>query len=72
MTVTAASVTLSKTSMGGVGECDLHSFLIHDIAGVRLFHHVVKGGAGLGLAVDYRPVDRHPAAVSRAGTSRGG
>jgi hypothetical protein len=40
-----------------------HRLRIDDAAGVGLGGHGVQGGAGLALAVQHRPVDRHAAAV---------
>ncbi len=63
-------VTLSNTSRGGVVGQDGHRLLGDDLAGVGLLDHVVQRGAGLALAVQHRPVHRHPAAVLAAAASR--
>ena len=47
----------------GVVRQDRHDGLVDDVTGIGLFDHLVQGGAGLGLAVQNRPVDGHAATV---------
>ena len=63
--ISAATVTLSKTSRavssGRIGT----AVCVDDVAGVGLGRHVVQRRAGFALAVQHRPVHRHAPAVLR-------
>ena len=54
-----------KDFLGGVVGQDRYGGLSDDITSIRLSHHVMQRRAGLGFAVEYRPIDRCPASVLR-------
>ncbi len=61
--ISAATVTLAKTSRRRVIGKDRDRGLRDDVAGIRLVRHVVKRRAGFAFAVQDRPVHRYASAV---------
>src|SRR5437660_12823521 len=59
------SGNVPKNLDGELVRQDGDGFLVDDASRVGLLHHLVQGRAGLGLAVDDRPVDRRAPAVLR-------